>query len=114
MSLTTHTRHAFPARAGRSGRLPSSRPSCAAPGEIASSPLAADRQVANTLAELIIGGALVSIDIGNAAAGTTHASADDRVTRQQGSEDPAVVQRWVPAERLRPVRADPNDAFGLH
>jgi len=51
--------------------------------------LAADRQVANTLAELIIGGALVSIDIGSAAAGATHASADDRVTRQQSSEDPA-------------------------
>ncbi|GEB64601.1 hypothetical protein SAT01_20490 [Sinomonas atrocyanea] len=31
----------------------------------------------------------------------------------EGSEDPAVVQRWVPAERLRPVRADPNEAFGL-
>lgn len=51
--------------------------------------LAANRQVANTLAELIIGGALVSIDIGSAAAGATHASADDRVTRQQSSEDPA-------------------------
>lgn len=31
----------------------------------------------------------------------------------EGSEDAAVVQRWVPAERLRPVRADPNEAFGL-
>lgn len=31
----------------------------------------------------------------------------------EGDEDPVVVQRWVPAERLRPVRADPNDAFGL-
>ena len=51
--------------------------------------LAVDRQVANTLAELIIGGALVSIDIGSAAAGATHASADDRVPRQQSSEDPA-------------------------
>jgi hypothetical protein len=47
------------------------------------------RQVANTLAELIIGGALVSIDIGSAAAGAMHASADDRVTRQQSSDDPA-------------------------
>lgn len=32
----------------------------------------------------------------------------------EGSEEPAVVQRWVPAEKLRPVRADPNQAFGLH
>ncbi|WP_138443559.1 hypothetical protein [Sinomonas susongensis] len=31
----------------------------------------------------------------------------------QGSPDPVVVQRWVPAHQLRPVRADPNQAFGL-
>ncbi|MCH6472437.1 hypothetical protein [Sinomonas terrae] len=30
-----------------------------------------------------------------------------------GSEGPAVVDRWVPAESLRPARTDPNTAFGL-
>lgn len=37
--------------------------------------LAADRRVANTLAELIIGGSLASIDIGSAAAAGTHTRA---------------------------------------
>lgn len=32
----------------------------------------------------------------------------------EGSPEPAVVQRWVPSEKLRPVRADPNQAFGVH
>ncbi|MDQ4502199.1 hypothetical protein [Sinomonas sp. ASV322] len=31
----------------------------------------------------------------------------------QGAPDPVVVERWVLAEALRPVRADPNAAFGL-
>lgn len=26
--------------------------------------------------------------------------------------DPVIVQRWVPAESVRPVPADPNRAFG--
>jgi len=51
--------------------------------------LAADRQVANTLAELIIGGTLASIDIGRATSGATHAKADDRPTGRESSEDPA-------------------------
>jgi len=51
--------------------------------------LAADRQVANTLAELIIGGTLASIDVGSAAAGAKQARADDRPTRQQSGEDTA-------------------------
>jgi hypothetical protein len=37
--------------------------------------LAADRQVANALAELIIGGSLASIDIASAAPGAMHARA---------------------------------------
>jgi hypothetical protein len=51
--------------------------------------LAADRRVANTLAELIIGRSLASIDIGSAAAAGTHARAYDRPARQDSSEDPA-------------------------
>lgn len=31
----------------------------------------------------------------------------------EGEPDPAVIERWVPREALRPVRADPNAAFGL-
>lgn len=31
----------------------------------------------------------------------------------KGSDEPAVVDRWVPAEILKPVKADPNAAFGL-
>ncbi|MEZ2373400.1 hypothetical protein [Arthrobacter sp. RCC_34] len=30
-----------------------------------------------------------------------------------GQDEPAVIDRWVPAETLRPVPADPNRAFGL-
>jgi integrase len=51
--------------------------------------LAADRQVANTLAELIIGGTLASIDIGRATSGATHAKANDRPTGRESNEDPA-------------------------
>jgi hypothetical protein len=43
--------------------------------------LEADRQVANTLAELIIGGSLASVDIGRAVSATAHAGADDRPPR---------------------------------
>ena len=28
-------------------------------------------------------------------------------------QDPIIIQRWVPSERLRPVPSDPNRAFGL-
>jgi hypothetical protein len=45
--------------------------------------------VANTLADLIIGGMLASIDIGRATPGATDPSAHDRVTRRESSEDPA-------------------------
>ena len=51
--------------------------------------LEADRQVANTLAELIIGGSLASVDIGRAVSATAHAGADDRPPRQGSSEDTA-------------------------
>ncbi|WP_144628957.1 hypothetical protein [Arthrobacter woluwensis] len=30
-----------------------------------------------------------------------------------GSEEPAVVDRWVPAEVLRPVKSNPNTLFGV-
>ncbi len=51
--------------------------------------LEADRQVANTLAELIIGGSLASVNIGRAVSATAHAGADDRPPRQGSSEDTA-------------------------
>ncbi|QTF71244.1 hypothetical protein [Arthrobacter woluwensis] len=35
------------------------------------------------------------------------------VIEVQGSEEPAVVDRWVPAELLKPVPADPNRAYKL-
>lgn len=31
----------------------------------------------------------------------------------EGDPEPAIIQRWVPAETLRPARTDPNRAFGL-
>ena len=30
-----------------------------------------------------------------------------------GNPEPIVIQRWVPAEKLRPVEADPNRAYDL-
>jgi Phage integrase family len=61
--------------------------------------LEADRQVANTLAELIIGGSLASIDIGRAASATAHAGADDRPPRQESSGDTAA--RAMPRLQIR-------------
>jgi len=51
--------------------------------------LATDRQVANTLAELIIGGSLVSVDIANIVARTTKATAGPRPAEPQNGEDTA-------------------------
>lgn len=31
----------------------------------------------------------------------------------KGDPEPAVIQRWVPMELLRPVKSDPNKAFGI-
>jgi len=51
--------------------------------------LATDRQVANTLAELIIGGSLVSVDIANIVARSTKATAQPRPAEPQNGEDTA-------------------------
>jgi hypothetical protein len=51
--------------------------------------LEADRQVANTLAELIIGGSLASVDIATAAARTSQAPTGPRPAEPQSGEDPA-------------------------
>ena len=31
----------------------------------------------------------------------------------KGDPEPAIIQRWVPAELLRPVKSEPNQAFGI-
>ena len=46
--------------------------------------LEADRQVANTLAELIIGGSLVSVDIARPVSDDSEASVSGRSMRQPG------------------------------
>jgi integrase len=51
--------------------------------------LEADRQVANTLAELIIGGSLTSVDIVNAEARTSNAAPRPRPAEPQSGEDTA-------------------------
>jgi hypothetical protein len=51
--------------------------------------LEADRQVANTLAELIIGGSLASVDIVNAQARTSNAAPRPRPAKPQSGEDTA-------------------------
>jgi integrase len=51
--------------------------------------LEADRQVANTLAELIIGGSLASVDLASTAMRRPKASGDDGRTRQENSADTA-------------------------
>ncbi len=51
--------------------------------------LEADRQVANTLAELIIGGSLASVDLASTAMRRPKASGGDGPTRQQNSADTA-------------------------
>jgi hypothetical protein len=65
--------------------------------------LAADRQVANTLAELIIGGTLASIDIGRPTSGATHAKADDRPTgrEQRGPGRMSSAPFTVPRLQIR-------------
>lgn len=35
------------------------------------------------------------------------------IVRVQSGQDPVVIQRWVSSRDLRPVPADPNQAFGL-
>jgi integrase len=51
--------------------------------------LEADRQVANTLAELIIGGSLASVDLASRVMRRPKASGGDGPTRQQNSADTA-------------------------
>jgi hypothetical protein len=51
--------------------------------------LKADRQVANTLAELILGGLLASVGITGAICDTGEARSDDRRVMVDNSEDPA-------------------------
>jgi hypothetical protein len=51
--------------------------------------LEADRQVANTLAELIIGGSLASVDLASTVMRHPKASGGDGPTRQQNSADTA-------------------------
>ena len=51
--------------------------------------LEADRQVANTLAELIIGGSLASVDLASTVMRRPKASGGDGPTRQQNSADTA-------------------------
>ena len=51
--------------------------------------LAADRQVANTLAELIIGGSLVSVDIERPVPHGSEANVSSRSMREPGDEGTA-------------------------